>query len=233
MSLPDFSFAFQPIVNSRTKKISSYEALVRGINNEPAYLILNTVSSDQKYHFDSLLRQKAIALAVELGIQTRLNLNLLPESLSATDNAISSTYESAKKYNFPPGNIVIEVTESEIIRDMSGFTKTLENYRSLGVTFSIDDFGAGYSGLNLLAEFLPDSIKIDMSLIRDIHKNGPRQAIIRGIIRTCEDLGVDLIAEGVESLDEYVWCYEEGIELFQGYYFSKPGFQSLPQVYFS
>jgi blue light- and temperature-responsive anti-repressor len=233
MTIPDFSFAFQPIVNSRTKEISSYEALVRGPNNESAHVILNAINPDQKYYFDALLRQKAIAFAVELGIQTRLNLNLLPESLSATDNAISSTYESAKKHHFSPDNIVIEVTESEIIRDISGFKKILETYRSLGFTFSIDDFGAGYSGLNLLAEFLPDSIKIDMSLIRDIHKNGPRQAIIRGIIRTCEDLGIDLIAEGVECLDEYIWCYEEGIELFQGYYFSKPGFQSLPQVYFS
>ncbi len=233
MMIPDFSFAFQPIVNSRTKEISSYEALVRGAQNEPAYTILNAISLDQKYQFDALLRQKAIALAVELGIKSRLNLNFLPESLSSNDEAISSTYQAAIDNNFPPENIVVEVTESEIIQDMTGFRSILESYRSLGLTFSIDDFGAGYSGLNLLAEFLPDSIKIDMSLIRNIHQNGPRQAIIRGIIRTCEDLGVDLIAEGVESLDEYAWCYEEGIELFQGYYFSKPGFQSLPQVHFS
>ena len=97
---------------------------------------------------------------------------------------------------------------------------------------AIDDFGAGYSGLNLLADFQPESIKIDMSLIRGINVHGPRQAIVRGIIRTCSDLGIDIVAEGIESEHEWRWCAAEGIQFFQGYFFAKPGFEFLPLAFY-
>ena len=71
-----------------------------------------------------------------------------------------------------------------------------------------------------------------MKLCRDIENNGPRQAIIRGIVRTCLDLGIDILAEGVESLGEFMWFREEGIDLFQGYLFAKPGFNQLPLAIF-
>ena len=71
-----------------------------------------------------------------------------------------------------------------------------------------------------------------MVLVRDVHSKGPRQAITRGVLRTCEDLGIDVIAEGVETIDEYHWLFDEGIHLFQGYLFAKPGFERLPAAHF-
>ena len=102
----------------------------------------------------------------------------------------------------------------------------------MGVQFAIDDFGAGYAGLNLLADFQPDTLKLDMSLVRDVESKGPRQAIVRGVIRTCQDLGIDIVAEGVESLGEYGWLRCEGISLYQGYLFARPAFRALPEVRF-
>jgi EAL domain-containing protein (putative c-di-GMP-specific phosphodiesterase class I) len=97
---------------------------------------------------------------------------------------------------------------------------------------AIDDFGAGYSGLNLLAEFQPDQVKLDMKLITGIERHGPRQAIVRAISQICSDLGIDIVAEGIETEDEYAWLASQGIRLFQGYLFAKPGFESFPAVHY-
>jgi len=230
--LPDFSFAFQPIVNVSMGKINAFEVLVRGIHNQSASQVFQKVHEANKYYFDEILRVKAIPLAAQLGVDCDLNLNLLPRSLEVSKTAISSTMEIAKEMEFPVNQITFEVTESEIINDITWFSEAVNSYRGYGVSFAIDDFGAGYSGLNLLAEFQPDSIKIDMSLLRHIDSHGPRQAIVRGIIRTCQDLGIEIIAEGIETDKEFHWCYEEGVEIFQGYFFARPGFEHLPLASF-
>jgi EAL domain-containing protein (putative c-di-GMP-specific phosphodiesterase class I) len=104
--------------------------------------------------------------------------------------------------------------------------------RARGVKVAIDDFGAGHSGLNLLANFQPDMVKLDMELVRDISRSGPRQAIVRAIIQVCFDLGIDFIAEGVECNDELRWFEDQGVTLFQGYLFARPAFEALPPVHF-
>jgi EAL domain-containing protein (putative c-di-GMP-specific phosphodiesterase class I) len=227
-SFPEFSFAFQPIANVRTGQVKSYEALVRGKNGGSAAEIFDKISEEDKYRFDEILRVSAIALAGKLGIKCELNLNFFPRSLSFSPTAISSTVDAAQKAGIPLSAINIEITEKEIIENVEWFRDNIVKYRHKGVKFSIDDFGAGYSGLNLLADFQPESIKIDITLVRDIVTNGPRQAIVRGIITTCQDLGIDVIAEGVESNAECKWFLGEGIELIQGYFLAKPGFEALP-----
>ena len=86
------------------------------------------------------------------------------------------------------------------------------------------------SALNLLADFQPDLIKIDMGLVRDIDKRKPRQAIVRGVTRICEELGIRIIAEGIETLDEYQFLQDLGINLMQGFLFSKPLFEASGQL---
>jgi len=84
----------------------------------------------------------------------------------------------------------------------------------------------------MLADFQPDQIKIDMNLVRGIEGNGPRQAIVRAVVQVCGDLGIDVIAEGVETLAEYDFFVEHGVRLFQGYLFARPEFESLPRPHF-
>ncbi len=127
---------------------------------------------------------------------------------------------------------MFEVSESESIKDLKLFLDIANACRAMGAKFAIDDFGAGHSGLNLLADFQPDSLKIDMTLVRNIANKGPRQAIVRGILTTCSDLGIQVVAEGVETTDELAWLTGEGIELFQGYLLAKPLFEGFPQVHY-
>jgi EAL domain-containing protein (putative c-di-GMP-specific phosphodiesterase class I) len=230
--IPEFSFAYQPIVDIETRTVFAYEALVRGRANEPAGVIFGAIDPRDLHRFDRMARIRAIELAASLGLETSLSLNLLPQSLDGAPDAVSSTIEAAMRARIPARNIIIEVTEGEMIHDPAGFAKRMNTYRAQGIRFAIDDFGAGFSGLNLLAEFQPDEVKLDMHLVRDIESKGPRQAIVRAVMQVCEDLGIDVIAEGVESDAEYRWFKRAGVRLFQGYLFCRPAFEALPAPIF-
>ena len=175
---------------------------------------------------------RAIELAASLGLQTSLSLNFMPRSLESSPDAISSTIEAAVHAQIPAGSLIIEVTEGEIIHDAIGLAERLDTYRGQGIRFAIDDFGAGFSGLNLLADFQPDEVKLDMHLVRDIESKGPRQAIVRAVIQACGDLGIDVIAEGVETEAEYRWFKRVGVKLFQGHFFCRPTFETLARPVF-
>lgn len=229
---PEFTFAFQPIVDTQAREVLSYEALIRGPGNEGAYQILSRLNGDTLPAFDQRARVTAIGLAARLGISCNLNLNFLPASLDPSGESILTTVSAAKQFNLPVNRIVLEVVEGEIIHETSHFTEVINKYRGLGLLVAIDDFGAGYSGLNLLADFQPDQVKLDMKLIRGIERHGPRQAIVRAINQICFELGIDVIAEGVETEMEYAWLASQGIHLYQGYLFAKPGFESLPSVHY-
>ncbi|WP_245832249.1 EAL domain-containing protein [Oceanospirillum sanctuarii] len=228
-----FSFAFQPIVSASQQKTVAYEALVRGINGEPAGTIFQHVSEENLYQFDQACRVTAIKKAVEIGLaeqDARLNLNFTPNAVYQPELCIRTTLEAAKKYGFPLEKIVFEVTEGEEVRDKQHLVNIIDAYKKMGFRTAIDDFGAGYSGLNLLADYEPETIKLDRELIIDIHKHPRKQAIIRGIIMVCDELNLELLAEGVELREEYEWLRNQGIDLFQGFYFARPGFEALPEV---
>lgn len=227
---PAYSYAFQPIVDIAAREVYSHEALVRGAAGEPAYKVLEAVPALSRHAFDAASRCSAIALAARLGLASRLNLNLLPQSLLESDTAITSTVAAAQAHGVLPEQLILEVTEGEVIADYANFGRRLSSYRALGLRFAIDDFGAGYSGLNLLADFQPDQIKIDMNLVRGIERHGPRQAIVRALVQACDDLAIDIVAEGVESPRELEWLAGQGIRLFQGYLFAKPGFECFPDI---
>jgi len=226
----DFSFAFQPIVDTETRTVFSHEALVRGPQNQPAYTVLDRLTDRTRYRFDQACRVKIVKMAAELELPVNVNINFYPNAVYKPELCIRTTLAAAAKYGFPTERIIFEVTEGEEITDHAHLLGIIHEYRRLGFRTAIDDFGAGYAGLNLLSEFQPDYIKLDMKLVRGIDVNRPRQAIVRGIVQVCEELSIKIIAEGVETAEEYGWLRDSGISLFQGYHFAKPGFECLPEV---
>lgn len=229
----DFTMAYQPIINITTRQIFGYEALVRGLNNESAFSIISKVNDDNRYAFDQTCRIKAIALASKLGLDAILSINFLPNAIYKPERCIRTTLAAAKEYHFPTDKIMFEFTESERIEDSSHIKGVVEYYRALGFMTAIDDFGAGYAGLGLLANFQTNIIKLDMELIRHIDKDLTRQSIVKHTLNIFRDLGVTPLAEGIETIEEMQWLQGLGIELMQGYLFAKPGFESLPPVDFS
>lgn len=228
----DFTMAFQPIINCRTQQVFGYEALVRGLKNESAYSVISQVNEENRYIFDQLCRIKAIALASKLNIDSMLSINFLPNAIYKPERCIRTTLEAAKQYSFPTENIMFEFTEVEKLEDNKHIKNVIEYYQALGFKTATDDFGSGYSGLNLLADFQTDIIKLDMELIRNISNHRVRQVIIKNCLRMFKELKITALAEGIETLEEFNWLKNEGVELMQGYLFAKPGFEMLPEINF-
>src|SRR6185369_9776701 len=103
-------------------------------------------------------------------------------------------------------------------------------YQQMGFGTALDDFGAGYAGLNLLARFQPDFIKLDMELIRGLDSSMPRRMIVDGVVKMCAALGVTVIAEGIETAAELEALRAMGVRYIQGFYFAMPAFEALPAV---
>ena len=226
----EFSFAFQPIVDTRLREVISYEALVRGPKGQPASDVLSLVDQSHVQTIDQDFRRKAIQLASSLKIRKHLNLNLFPHALYQTEMNIRATLQDAYKFSFPFENIIFEITETEKISDNKTLVNLIRMYQEFGFETAIDDFGSGYAGLQLLVEYRPNSIKLDRSLIADVHDDPVRQVVVEGVVTICNRLNIQIMAEGVEKIEEYAWLRKAGIHVFQGYYFAYPAFEALPEV---
>lgn len=224
----DFTMAFQPIVDVANGGVWAHEALVRGLEGQGAGWVLGQVTDATRYAFDQSCRIKAIELASSLPMNgARLSINFLPNAVYKAETCIRATLAAARRTGFPTDRIIFEVTENERVVDHGHLKSIFTEYRRQGFLTAIDDFGSGYSGLNLLAEFQPDIIKLDMELTRNIDSERARRSIVKAILSVCEDLAITPIAEGIETADEAKALRDLGVTLMQGYLFAKPAFQAV------
>ncbi|QJD60778.1 EAL domain-containing protein [Pseudomonas sp. gcc21] len=222
--------AFQPIVDLRDNSLYAYEALVRGTDGSGAAAVLGRVNEHNRYAFDQACRIKAVELAARLQMPCMLSINFLPNAVYQAATCIRATLAAARRFGFPTERIIFEITESEELVDKAHLKDIVTEYQRQKFRTAIDDFGAGYSGLNLLAEFQPDIIKLDMALVRNIHTHPVRRAIVQGILGVCQALNIDVIAEGIETVGELCELQSLGVHLFQSYLFARPAFEALPEV---
>jgi EAL domain-containing protein (putative c-di-GMP-specific phosphodiesterase class I) len=227
--------AFHPIIDIDRKVVWGYEALVRGTDGQSAGHILSQVDDAGRYKFDQACRVKAIELAGMLfpdDGSARLSINFMPNAVYEPAACIRTSLESARRVGFDTSRIMFEFTENERMADPGHVARIVSEYKRLGFITAIDDFGAGYAGLNLLASFQPDILKIDMEIIRGIGDSAARQAIISGILTMARALDITVIAEGIETQSELSALRNAGIELFQGFLFARPAVEKLPGVTF-
>ena len=225
-----FDYAYQPIVDLARREVFAHEALVRGPQGESAASVLAQVNDANRYRFDQSCRVKAIKGAAEIGLRERLSINFLPNAIYRPEVCIRTTLEAARTHSFPLDRIIFEVTEGEQVNDGPWFASILREYKRSGFLTAIDDFGAGYAGLKLLADFQPDLIKLDMDLIRHIDTDPVRRKIVGHMMRMCADLGVVVVAEGVETCAERDALLDLGIYLMQGFLFARPAFRAEAMV---
>jgi EAL domain-containing protein (putative c-di-GMP-specific phosphodiesterase class I) len=180
--------------------------------------------------FDETLRREAIYLASRLNICNLLSLNLSARGLYEVDLNITATFQASINSGIPVENIIFEVLETENLTDQRNLVKYLQLIQDFGFKTAIDDFGAGYSGLKLLVKYQPNYIKLDRTLIGEIHHSTIKQSVFAGIAQMCKRLCIEIVAEGVEKAGEYYWLREAGVSIFQGFYFARPAFEALPDV---
>lgn len=223
--------AFQPILDVRNKRVFAYEALLRGSAGEGAGAILSQVTDANRYAFDQKCRVTAIELATHLALAqdaAHLSINFLPNAVYEPKACIRLTLETARRTGFPLERIMFEFTESERLYT-AHLLNILTAYRDLGFKTAIDDFGAGYAGLDLLTKFQPDIVKLDMALIRDIDQSPVKRIMLRHNVNMLHDLGIQVVCEGVETQVEFDVLHDLGVELMQGYFFAKPEIRTLPE----
>jgi EAL domain-containing protein (putative c-di-GMP-specific phosphodiesterase class I) len=217
--------AFQPIVNVVDNTIDSHEALVRGPNGEGAGWVLSQVTDENVYAFDQACRAKAIELAAAVGLEGRLNINFLPKAVYQPKACIRQTLEVAKRTGFQLDRLTFELVEHERITDANHMLEIIGEYRRLGFKVALDDFGTGYSSLARLAALRPDIIKLDREIIKDCDLHQTKLTIVSHIAALASDLGVKLVAEGVERFEEFEVLRDVGVRVMQGFYFSRPLFE--------
>ncbi len=226
------NFAFQPVIDCVQKQTFFVEALVRGPNGQPADQYLSGMNKNELHDFDLHSTSDAIALAAQLNIHN-LSINFNPRTLFESTEITNHLEKNLEKYHFVNHQLIIEITEKDIIRNYAGAFDTLAQLRSRGIRLAIDDFGAGYAGLSLLAEYQPDIIKIDRSIISNIHYSGAKQSIVNSIFTCCENMAITVCAEGVESEEDFHCLLDIGIKKFQGFLFGMPTINSYSEISFT
>lgn len=224
-------FALQPIVEPVEGKITSLEALIRSNDGGSPEQFFRGIAADKIYEVDLQTKSYAFALAEKLGIgEHKIAVNLLPMSLVNVPGAVEYLVRQIKTHGLQPEQVIIEVTENEMISGFNKFNRAIKQLRGKGIGLAIDDFGSGYAGLSLLTRFQPDKIKIDREIVSDIHLSGPKQAIVRSIISCCTDLEITLVAEGIEKMEEWCWLESAGIRRFQGFLFARPQLNGVGDI---
>ncbi|MDQ7997239.1 MAG: EAL domain-containing protein [Luteibacter sp.] len=226
------TMAFQPIVDVAARTVFAHEALVRGIHGEGAAEVLSGIDESNRYGFDQACRVRALECAKDAALPALVSINFLPNAVYNPEHCLRATLAAAERVNWPLTDIIFEVTEHEEITDHAHLLSILAAYRARGFRTAIDDFGAGYAGLNLLADFQPDLLKLDIGLIRNVHEDVVRQRIVKHMVRLCEEIGVRVIAEGVELAEEAKALFDLGISLQQGFFFARPALAPLPDIRF-
>jgi EAL domain-containing protein (putative c-di-GMP-specific phosphodiesterase class I) len=224
----------QPILSLRGRELFGVEALVRGINEEgmilsPKWLFSEAKKANLSAELDRQARQLAIHAFAPLWAENSkllLFVNFEPKLIDSFKMGNYLFDGLIYSLGIPYSNIVLEIKEDEI-NDTEKLKDFCNHYRKLGFNIAIDDFGVGQSSFDRLAIIRPDIIKIDRSLIENIDQNHINQEIVQAICKISNNIGALALAEGVETLNEAVYCKYLGASLIQGFYFARPS-QNLP-----
>ncbi len=227
-----FRHAFQPIIRSSTGAIYGYEALLRGPDEEPPWFLFERIEVKDKPQFEQTINETAFTYSHLLGNTDLLFVNVTPENLLLDQGEYLIDLCTNIPDQVKPQQIVLELSEQGLQRDMRLLSRALNRLRSVGFTIAMDDFGAGSAGLNSLIDVDPDIIKLDMHLVRSIHESGVRQALIRSVLCFADALGILILAEGVETNEEYEYLRQLGIDLFQGFLFARPQMDSFSHDFY-
>lgn len=223
----EIKMAFQPIIDWQQKEIFAYEALVRGPEGQGAGWVFERINDKNKYYFDQSCRVKAIETASRLGCDRLLSINFLPNAVYNPETCIRATIEAATLFHFDLEKIIFEVTETEEIINQEKLKRIFESYARHGFRTAIDDFGSGFAGLEWLYSLRPAILKLDMTLIRDLHLDEAKQQRLAAVQQVCRELGAMILAEGIEVEEERDFLVNAGIRYLQGYLFARPALEHL------
>jgi EAL domain-containing protein (putative c-di-GMP-specific phosphodiesterase class I) len=221
---------FQPIVWAQERTVFGYEVLTRGAPNS------SFRNSDMLFAF---AREAKLAWALEtVALEAALKrlrsfalngkkflLNLEAEMFEESEFRI---HEMVSFFSEHRGNFVFELTERAAIEDYAVFRRLLDEFRDKGIEVAIDDAGSGYASLEAIAALAPDYLKITKGLVSTLADEPIKQDLVKMLVDLAGKIGAKTLAEGIETIEEYEWCRDLGVDLLQGYYLAHP--QDQPYI---
>ncbi|HET9958387.1 MAG TPA: EAL domain-containing protein [Polyangiaceae bacterium] len=213
--------ALQPIVRAKDGSVFGYEALLRTLEPSlpgPAEVLGAAERLRQLSRLGRVVRQRAVKPMLDASCDFALFVNLHPADLldpelCAPDSPLSGM----------AARVVLEITERAPLADMENVAQRVQALRELGFRIAIDDLGAGYAGLTSFALLEPDIVKLDMALVRGIDQKPVQQKLVQSMTSVCKDMGLLVVAEGIETSDERDTLIGLGCDLLQGFLFAQPG----------
>ncbi len=220
-ALKTLRMAYQPIVSWKMRRVVGYEALLRtsaGALRDPVALIDAAIGLGRQSEIGRAVRDAVASSASVLPPGIDLFVNVNPQEL--VDDAL---YDPAGPLSAIASRVVLEVTERASLGLVSDVRGRVERLKRMGFRIAIDDLGAGYAGLASFAQLEPSVVKIDMALVRDVHRNEVKAKLVGSMASACRELGITVVAEGVELPAERDALADLGCELLQGFLFARPG----------
>jgi len=220
---------FQPKVNVINNQIMGAEALIRWRDNEttippnifiPIAEKLGLIGQIGRYVIDTTF--KYVATLESIGFrELKFSINLSVQQFMELD-LIDFIEQCALKYSISSKYIIFEITESILMHNITKVNQTIIQLKNLGFKFSLDDFGTGYSSLAYLSQLNFDELKFDREFIKNIHSEQKNLIILECVTKMAQDLGLDIVTEGIEDEEQYNIVKSLGCDFYQGYYYSKP-----------
>ncbi len=224
---------YQPIVNLKDYSVIGYEALTRGPKETefetPAMLFSQAEESGLLFELDRVCRKKALLNAKNFERGKKLFINTLPTTINDPEFRGNYLKTLLTSVGIEASDIVFEITEGSAIDNYAVFREAVEYYSNMGISIAIDDMGTGYSNLESIIEIKPHYLKIDISMVKEIHKSLLKKEMLRAIMVLAKNMNSTILAEGIETKEELETLKELGVDLGQGFLFARPG-PPYPQV---
>jgi len=218
---------YQPIVELPSGRVAACEALMRWEHPTkgmipPAVFIPVAEQTGLIAQMGDWAIHQACMDAVNWPEHVSVAVNVSAFQFKDPARLIEAVKSALEASGLAPGRLELEVTESLLIEDQQTTLATIRTLRRIGVRFSLDDFGVGYSSLAYLAQYPFSKVKIDRTFAKDITTNGPSRSIVETVCRLARDLGLSVVVEGIETAEQQREAEKLGIEHAQGYLFGKP-----------
>jgi EAL domain-containing protein (putative c-di-GMP-specific phosphodiesterase class I) len=218
--------AYQPILRLSDRTLLGFEALSRGARGtglESADALFEAATHHELLlELDRLCRSRALLHSGRVPSNAKLFINTLPATIRDPAFRGRPLITFLDRAQVAPSRIVIEITEKLVIENYGLFREAMAYFTDLGVSFAVDDVGAGYSGLESIASLKPAFLKIDIALVRDVHASVVNREMVKAIISMGRGIGAQVIAEGIHNEHEVQALLEMGIEYGQGYFLARP-----------
>jgi len=218
--------SYQPILRLKDRTLLGFEALSRGPKGtglEGAEALFAAAGEHQLLvELDRLCRRRALLSSGRIPSNAKLFVNALPATIRDPQFRGKPLIDFLDRAQVSPDRIVIEITEKLVIDNYSLFREVMAYFTDLGMSFAVDDVGAGYSGLESIARLKPAFLKIDTVLVRDVHSSLVNREMVKAIVAMGRGIGSTVIAEGIHSEDEVRALQAMGVDYGQGFLLARP-----------